>query len=168
MEYVKKALSLANEKGFNLVTAESLTAGLIASSFAEIPGASQVLLAGFVVYTAKAKTTILSVSEALIERYGIVSEELARAMATAALIKAQEMIKSEKLISIAVTGIAGPTGGTKKTPVGTVCIASSCFLRDGIIYAESETANFTGNRNEVRQKTVKKAVQKIIKVLEKI
>lgn len=166
LESVEKALSLAKEKGFYFVTAESLTAGLIASSFAEIPGASKVLLAGFVVYTPEAKTAILSINDALIERYGIVSEELAKAMATGALLKATKMIKSKKLISIAVTGIAGPSGGTEKKPVGTVCLASSCFLKDGIIYAESETIYFTGNRNEIRKKTVEKAVQQIIKVLE--
>ena len=92
---VEKALSEARKKGIFLVTAESLTAGLIASSFAEIPGASDVLVAGFVVYTQQAKTKVLSVGKMLIERFGVVSEPVAKSMASGALLLGAEITGSE-------------------------------------------------------------------------
>jgi competence/damage-inducible protein cinA C-terminal domain len=162
---VEKALSEARKKGIFLVTAESLTAGLIASSFAEIPGASDVLVAGFVVYTQQAKTKVLSVGKMLIERFGVVSEPVAKSMASGALLRGAEITGSENCVALAVTGIAGPGGGTETVPVGTVCFAISRFLREKIIYTESETFYFTGDRNEIRKKTTEHAIASFLNVL---
>ncbi len=100
-----------------LVTAESCTGGLIAGLLTEIPGSSDVLERGYVTYSNRAKITMLGVDPALIDRFGAVSEPVARAMAEGAL------IHSEARISIAVTGIAGPDGGRPDKPVGLVHLA---------------------------------------------
>lgn len=166
MQLLKKLFQLAKDTGFRIVTAESLTAGLISSCIAEETGASDVLLAGFVVYTPEAKAALLGLSPLLIKRYTVVSEEVAKAMASGALMKANAFTKSEKLISIAVTGIAGPGTGGEEKPVGTVCFGLSSYIREKVIYSESETVRFTGTRNEVRKKTAEKAIKKLIKMLE--
>lgn len=168
LELVKKVLELCRQKSYRIVTAESLTAGLISSALASVSGASDMLLCGFTVYTAETKEAILDISPFLIKYFGIVSPEVAKSMATSALITADTFTKNEKLISIGVTGIAGPTGGTEKTPNGTVCFALSYFLDQKVIYCESETFNFIGERNEVRNQTVDMALKKIIEKLKKI
>lgn len=165
---IKKLLESARAKKYRIVCAESLTAGLISAHLAEVPGASDVLLAGFVVYTPEAKSALLDISSDLITRYGVVSEEVARAMATGALIRAAEIVKSEKLLSVAVSGIAGPDGATETQPLGTVCLAVSRYFKEKVIYAESETFLFQGTRNEVREQTAAAAVEKLNKTLNKI
>ena len=167
MRNVEKTIALARKKGVFVVTAESLTAGLIASSFAEIPGASDVLLAGFVVYTPQAKTELLSVGRDLIERCGVVSEDVAKAMAAGALFRGAEISGSENVIAAAVTGIAGPAGGTETQPVGTVWCAVSRFFCERVVYTESETCRFSGERNEIREKTAEHVISRILQILEK-
>lgn len=97
-----------------LVTAESCTGGLLAGLLTEVPGSSDVLERGFVTYSNRAKITMLGVDPALIDRFGVVSEPVARAMAEGAL------IHSEARIAISVTGIAGPDGARPDKPVGLV------------------------------------------------
>jgi nicotinamide-nucleotide amidase len=107
-------LMTAREKGFKIATAESCTGGLIAGCLTEIAGSSDVFERGFVTYSNEAKQELLGVSPALIEQHGAVSQEVAIAMADGAL------IKSRAHISVSVTGIAGPGGGTSNKPVGLV------------------------------------------------
>ena len=111
---VVDSLRLQNLK---IVTAESCTGGLIAALLTELPGSSAWFERGFVVYSNLAKQEMLGVSSKLIEKHGAVSEEIAIAMATGAL------ARSAAIIAVAVTGIAGPTGGSKNKPVGTVWFA---------------------------------------------
>src|SRR5262245_19981433 len=104
----------AREKQLKITTAESCTGGLIAGASTEIPGASEVLDRGFVVYSNNAKTKLLSVRAAVIMRFGAVSEEVARAMAEGAL------KNSAADVAVSCTGIAGPTGGSPEKPIGLV------------------------------------------------
>jgi nicotinamide-nucleotide amidase len=127
-------LSAARERGLTLVTAESCTGGLIAAFLTEVPGASDVLERGFVTYSNAAKTGMLGVPAELIERYGAVSEKVARAMASGAL------DHSCASVSLAVTGVAGPGGGTAAKPVGLVYLAASS-RRGGTLHREIRTGD---------------------------
>jgi nicotinamide-nucleotide amidase len=113
----KTVVRLLTEKGVKFATAESCTGGLIANRITNVPGASDVFTHGFVTYANAAKSEMLGVSQKDIETSGAVSEIVARAMAEGAL------KKSGAGISVAVTGIAGPGGGTEDKPVGTAWIA---------------------------------------------
>ncbi len=109
----------AREKNLRLVTAESCTGGLVAAAICAVPGASDVFERGFVVYNNRAKQEMLDVSGDLMADLGAVSEPIARMMAEGAL------ENSHAHVSIAITGIAGPGGGTPMKPVGTVHFASA-------------------------------------------
>jgi nicotinamide-nucleotide amidase len=109
----------ARERSLRIVTAESCTGGLVAAAICAIPGASDVFERGFVAYTNRAKQEMLSVSGDLIADLGAVSEPIARMMSEGAL------ENSHAHVSIAVTGVAGPGGGTPMKPVGTVHFATS-------------------------------------------
>ena len=110
-------LAKCRERGLKLATAESCTGGLVAGLLTEIPGSSAVVERGFVVYSNLAKQEMLGVPEATIVRWGAVSAATARAMVEGAL------AHSAADFAVAVTGIAGPGGGTAEKPVGTVFIA---------------------------------------------
>lgn len=116
-------LETARAKGLRLATAESCTGGLVAATLTEIAGASDVFDRGFVTYSNAAKCEMLGVAQSLIEAHGAVSAEAARAMAVGAI------ERSAADIAVAVTGIAGPGGGSAEKPVGLVHFA--CAMRDG-------------------------------------
>jgi nicotinamide-nucleotide amidase len=111
-------LAACRARGLRIATAESCTGGLIAAVLTEVPGSSDVFERGFVTYSNAAKTEELGVPAALIEQHGAVSEEVARAMAAGAL------AHSPADIVTAVTGLAGPGGGTAEKPVGLVHLAA--------------------------------------------
>jgi nicotinamide-nucleotide amidase len=112
-------LAACREKRIRLATAESCTGGLLAAVLTEVPGSSDVFERGFVTYSNAAKTDLLDVPQELIRRHGAVSEPVARAMAGGAL------LHSMADIAVAVTGIAGPGGGTAEKPVGLVHLAAA-------------------------------------------
>ena len=114
---VLKVLSSFKNKGLKIVTAESCTGGLIATKLTDISGASEVLERGFITYSNDAKIQMLNVPRETIEKFGAVSSETVKAMAIGAL------TASKADISVAVTGIAGPNGGTTEKPLGLVHIA---------------------------------------------
>ena len=135
---------LLKEKKQTIATAESCTGGLIAAAITEIPGSSAWFDRGFVTYSNKSKMDLLDVNPGTLEQFGAVSSETARAMAAGAL------ANSDADWAIAVTGIAGPEGGSHDKPVGTVFIAwqkKDHFLK-------TEKMKFTGNRQDVRQQTI--------------
>ena len=115
----KVVVDLARKKNKSIVTAESCTGGFVAHRLTNISGASEIFFGSWVTYSNKAKETELGVDPALLEKYGAVSEKVAKAMACGAL------QKSKADISVALTGIAGPRGGTTEKPVGLVYIACS-------------------------------------------
>jgi len=137
-------LAACRAAGLRIVTAESCTGGLIAALLTEIPGSSDVVDRGMVVYSNEAKAEQLGVPPALIEGHGAVSEAVARAMAEGALRHANAAL------SIAVTGVAGPGGGTAQKPVGLVHFASA--RRAGA--TEHERHVFPGDRAAIRMASV--------------
>jgi len=137
-------LNACRDQGLKLAAAESCTGGLITGLLTAVSGASDVVERGFVTYTNESKHELLGVPESLIESVGAVSGKVACAMAEGAL------KHSSAQIAVAVTGVAGPTGGTADKPVGLVHIA---VARDG---AETllEHHTFDGDRDAVRVQTV--------------
>lgn len=152
----RRAGELLAHRRLLLVTAESCTGGWIAQAITAVEGCSHWFDRGFVSYSNAAKCEMLGVREATLERYGAVSEATAREMAEGAL------KHSRAQISVAVSGIAGPTGGSAEKPVGTVCLAWAAAGR--IVLSRSE--HFIGDRTAVRWQTVVVALQGIIDLLE--
>ena len=134
-----------------LATAESCTGGMIAAACTDMSGSSQWFERGFVTYSNDAKAEMLGVPAALIEQDGAVSESVARAMADGAL------THSRAQVSLAVTGVAGPTGGSADKPVGTVWFAW-CVGGE----THSEMQHFAGDRAAVRAATVRYALQRLL------
>jgi nicotinamide-nucleotide amidase len=118
-----RVLDLCRSKRVRLATAESCTGGLLAAALTEIAGSSDVMECGFVTYANTAKQAMLGVSEAILERHGAVSRQTAQAMAQGAL------ARSRADVAVAITGIAGPGGGSAEKPVGLVHFAAA--TRDG-------------------------------------
>ncbi len=129
--------------GKTIGTAESLTAGMISASVASVSGASAVLMGGIVSYDPRVKHELLGVPQEVIDTVGVVSEPCAKQMA----LGAREALKVD--IAVSATGIAGPTGGTAETPVGTVFIGVSSERG-----ARAEKFLFEGSRQEVREASV--------------
>ena len=119
IERAAALLTLCRERGLKLATAESCTGGLVAGLLTEIAGSSAVVERGFVVYSNLAKQEMLGVPEETLVRWGAVSDATARAMAEGAL------AHSAADLAVAVTGIAGPDGGTMEKPVGLVHFAAA-------------------------------------------
>ncbi|MBR9834278.1 MAG: CinA family protein [Alphaproteobacteria bacterium] len=142
----------AAQRRVKIVTAESCTGGLIAALFTEFAGSSKVFERGFVTYSNNAKAEVLNVAGDVLADYGAVSEPVARLMAEGAL------EASRANLSIAVTGIAGPDGGTPMKPVGTVHIA--CARENKAMVHEMLTLGPIG-RQEIRLATVEAALNMI-------
>jgi nicotinamide-nucleotide amidase len=138
---------LLRARGLMLATAESCTGGLIAGACTDLSGSSDWFERGFVSYSNAAKTELLGVPAALIEAHGAVSEPVARAMAEGAV------ARSHAQLSVAVTGVAGPTGGSAEKPVGTVWFGWSVAGQ-----SHTEHMRFAGDRAAVRQATVRHAL----------
>lgn len=138
-----------------LATAESCTGGLIAAACTDLPGSSVWFERGFVTYSNAAKSQQLGVSADLIAQHGAVSEPVARAMALGAIRHSQAQI------SLAVTGIAGPSGGSPDKPVGTVWFG---FSLQGSLHSEMRC--FTGDRAAVRSQTTQHALSRLVQLLQ--
>jgi len=142
-------------KGFTIAVAESCTGGLLASRLTDVPGSSAYVDRGVVCYSNRAKTELLGIAESLIAEHGAVSEPVARAMAES--IRAQARAN----VGVAVTGIAGPGGGTPQKPVGTVAIAIASD--DG---ARVRTFQFPGGREQVKFQAAQAALNMVRLMLE--
>jgi nicotinamide-nucleotide amidase len=145
----------ARKHGLFIATAESCTGGGIAAAITRIPGSAKWFDRGFVTYHNLAKHQMLGVRQETLHKYGAVSEQVARQMAAGAL------RRSQATVSVAVTGIAGPTGGTRDKPVGTVWFAWAAKGNP----VQSRMFRFKGDRYEVRRQTVAMALQGIIDLL---
>lgn len=141
-------------RGELLATAESCTGGLIAGACTDLSGSSDWFERGFVTYSNAAKVDLLGVDPALIEAHGAVSEVVARAMAFGAVRHSQAQV------GVAVTGVAGPTGGSAAKPVGTVWFG---FSIGGAL--ASETRRFEGDRAAIRHATVVHALTRLLELL---
>lgn len=138
-------------KRLKLVTVESCTGGLIGKIITDTTGSSDWYEGGFITYSNQAKIRLVQVPEALIDKYGAVSLEVAEAMATGASKHFPDCV------SVSVTGIAGPAGGTDEKPVGTVCIA--CHFSSEL---KTRKFNFDGNRQQIREQTVLQALKLLL------
>ena len=143
------------KKGWLLATAESCTGGMISAACTDLAGSSNWFERGFVTYSNAAKTESLGVDAALIAAHGAVSEEVARAMAAGAI------ARSRAQVAVAVTGVAGPSGGSRAKPVGTVWFG---FMLAG--QCSSEVQHFDGDRAAVRLATVQHALKRLVQLLD--
>jgi nicotinamide-nucleotide amidase len=142
------------KNGLMLATAESCTGGLIAAACTEMAGSSAWFERGFVTYSNAAKTELLGVPAELIEAHGAVSEPVVRAMVQGAV------AHSHAQVAVAVTGVAGPSGGSPDKPVGTVWLGWN--VRGHIT---TECSHFAGDRAAVRRATVHRAVERLVALL---
>ena len=152
MDAVPRLADLLMARHWTLATAESCTGGLIAAACTDVAGSSAWFDRGFVTYSNQAKTDMLGVDAGLIDTHGAVSEAVARAMAEGALQRAGVDL------AVAVTGVAGPGGGSPSKPVGTVWLAWA-------VREQATTAHcivFSGERAQVRQQTCEAALNGLI------
>ena len=147
-------VALLKQKGLTVSTAESCTGGLIASTIVDVPGASAVFPGGAVTYASSVKTALLGVPEELIRERGVVSSDVAAAMAEGA----RKRFGTD--LAVSVTGVAGPDGGTPETPVGCVYIG---------VAVKGETVTFRedipGDREEVRRGAAERAIRRCLTAL---
>ena len=154
-ELAKKVGERLKAAGAQLVTAESCTGGWVAQAVTAVAGSSGWFERGFVTYSNAAKQELLGVAKKTLQAHGAVSEETAREMAGGAL------RKSKGTIALAVTGVAGPGGGTPDKPVGMVCFAWADGKK-----LRSETRRFSGDRDSVRRQSVIRALEGVLETLD--
>ena len=147
-------IELLVKNDFKLAVAESCTGGLISSKITDIPGISEFFDRGFVTYSNISKVKMLGVNENTIKIYGAVSRETAIEMARGVL------INSSADISVAVTGIAGPSGGSRDKPVGTVFVAAATKER-----IECKKFNFSGDRRSIKEQTCEAAFKMLLYII---
>ena len=157
MARVEQLAQALLDRQWMLATAESCTGGMIAAACTDLAGSSQWFERGFITYSNEAKIEMLKVSAATLELHGAVSEDTAREMALGAL------AASPGTVSVSVTGVAGPGGGSPAKPVGMVCFA---WARSGEAMPRSETRRFAGDRQSVRVQSVVHALRGIIDLLD--
>jgi nicotinamide-nucleotide amidase len=145
----------ARARGLRVAIAESCTGGLIAGAITDVAGSSDWFERGFVTYSNEAKRELLGVSDATLAAHGAVSEAVAAEMAGGAL------RASHADVTVAVTGVAGPVGGTPAKPVGTVCFAWAA--RGAPV--RTETRRFGGDRAQVRAASVERALAGLVEAL---
>ncbi len=142
------------DAGLLLATAESCTGGWITKCVTDIPGSSSWLERGFITYSNAAKQDMLGVAAATLSEYGAVSEPVVREMAAGAV------ARSAARVAVAVSGVAGPGGGSVQKPVGSVCFGFA--VPEGIT---TETRRFTGDREAVRRQSVAHALTRLVELL---
>ncbi len=152
----KKLIDVCRGSGLKVATVESCTGGLLAGALTSISGSSDVVERGFVTYSNEAKSELVGVPEALIASNGAVSEKVARAMAEGGI------AHSRADIAVAVTGVAGPDGGTAAKPVGLVHIAAAREGRDTLHLGRM----FSGDRDDVRLASVSAGLGLLLRAAE--
>ena len=156
MDIPRQVVSFLSSRGLMLATAESCTAGLIASLISSVPGSGACLDVGFVTYSPTGKAGFLGVREETMKQHGLTSEAVAREMAEGAV------AHSHAACALSVTGIAGPDGGSADKPVGTVCFG--WVLPGGP--PVTTTRHFPGDRAAVRSAAVRAALEGFLQVLD--
>lgn len=142
-------------RSYTLVTAESCTGGWIGAAVTMVAGSSEWYERGYITYTNIAKCEMLAVSAQTLESYGAVSDQTVREMVVGAL------AASHAQVAVAVSGVAGPGGGTPTKPVGMVCLAWA--LKHGSVIAE--TRHFAGDRESVRRQTVERSLEGVLSLI---
>ncbi|MDP3017007.1 MAG: CinA family protein [Deltaproteobacteria bacterium] len=143
------------KKGWTLSIAESCTGGLINDRITDVPGSSDYFMGGMVTYSNKSKTELLGIPEAYIKRFGAVSPQVARKMA-------QGVRKAfGTTFGLSTTGVAGPTGGTKRSPVGRVFIGIAAGRKTWV-----KREDLKGSRREIKKKASERALQLFFEILD--
>jgi PncC family amidohydrolase len=155
MDLAQQVVSFLTSRGLKLATAESCTAGFIASLISSVPGSGQCLDVGFVTYSPSGKAGFLAVKEHTMERYGLTSEAVAREMSEGAL--RQEACCAD--VAVSNTGVADSVA--EGPPSGTQCFAWSLRSRTGELVTFSETRKFEGDRNEIRHAAAQYALSRV-------
>jgi nicotinamide-nucleotide amidase len=153
---VSRLAEALRARGLRIATAESCTGGMIAAACTGLPGSSDWFEGGVVSYSNAAKRGMLGVSAALLDAHGAVSEPVARAMAEGVL------GRLDADLAVAVTGIAGPGGGSPRKPVGTVWIGFAQRIAPGDVQTSAEHHLFDGDRARIRQATVVVALRGLL------
>lgn len=159
MELIKLAESVGmvlQRRGLMLTTAESCTGGWVAQLVTSVPGSSQWFERGFVTYSNSAKQEMLGVSDEVLAQYGAVSEQVVEQMVVGAL------SHSHAQVALAISGIAGPDGGSLAKPVGTVCLAWGLQFQPIV----TRRIQLSGDRQEVRKRAVIAALNGLFELLE--
>ena len=154
-ELVRRLAETLEPRGLMLVTAESCTGGWVAKAATDVPGSSHWFEGGYVTYTNRAKQGMLGVEPATLQAHGAVSEATVAEMAAGAL------ARSEAQVSLAISGVAGPGGGTAEKPVGMVCLG---WARKGDTPV-TRTERFDGDREAVRRAAVRAALDGVLELL---
>jgi nicotinamide-nucleotide amidase len=154
LELVRLLAALLQARGWMMASAESCTGGLIAGACTELPGSSRWFERGFVTYSNASKVELLGVSPATMAQWGVVSEPVVAQMAQAALRRSQAQV------ALAVSGVAGPDGGSPDKPVGTVCLGYALGKR-----VLSETCYWPGERQAVRQATLRHGLGRLVELV---
>ena len=153
-DLTKTLAQILLSRNWTVSLAESCTGGLVCSTLTELAGSSEWFERGYITYSNEAKTECLGVPAELIEAYGAVSEQVAKAMAEGA------RINSGSTVAISITGVAGPSGGSAEKPVGTVCFGWTTENQTLI-----KTMRFNGDRQMVRQQATEFALTELIALL---
>ena len=159
IDHAKTLAQLLLARGWKLVLAESCTGGLVCATLTELSGSSEWFERGYITYSNQAKTECLGVPAELIASYGAVSEPVARSMAQGAQRNAGANI------GVSITGIAGPTGGTAKKPVGTVCFGWTIQNAAGENVTTCQTKLLSGDRQAIRQQAAEYALAGLLQLL---
>lgn len=165
---VEQLAAKLQSRGLLLTTAESCTGGMIAAACTDLAGSSAWFDRGFITYSNDAKTQMLGVSSSMIRRHGAVSQEVAGAMAGGAVRTIAEAMAGRPYpaglaahVALAVTGVAGPGGGSDLKPVGTVCFGFSIGGK-----VETRAQHFMGDRTAVRAQTTVFALSELLRLLD--
>lgn len=154
MQIERSLARLLKKRNASLCTAESCSGGLLADRLTDIPGSSEYFRLGLITYSNEAKIRLLKVSPSLIRRYGAVSEQTAQAMAKGA----RRLMKTD--FAIAITGIAGPGGGSKDKPVGLTFIAVAAVKKTRVLRFQ-----FKGSRRQIKQQAATQAMKLLLEFL---
>ncbi len=159
MDHAKTLAQLLLARGWKLALAESCTGGLVCATLTELSGSSEWFERGYITYSNQAKTECLGVPAELIASHGAVSEPVARSMAQGA------QRNGGANIGDSITGIAGPTGGTAKKPVGTVCFGWTIQNAAGENVTTCQTKLLSGDRQAIRQQAAEYALAGLLQLL---
>ena len=155
----KEVAKLLIARGWTLALAESCTGGLVSAALTDLAGSSDWIERGYITYSNQAKTECLDVAAETIESFGAVSEQVAKAMSEGAQKNAGVNI------SVSITGIAGPAGGSIEKPVGTVCFGWTIQKENLAAITICKTMQFSGDRQAVREQARDYALSELIKLL---
>ena len=163
-----QVVTAATKQGLVLTTAESCTGGMVAAALTDLAGASRVFDRSYITYSNGAKIDLLGVEPSLLESYGAVSGEVVEAMAIGAYRNITDSFLTRGLprrgIAISISGIAGPGGGSKAKPVGTVWFGL-CKFNEDEFSAASDLQCFTGNRQNIREAATLHALKMLLQSL---